>query len=91
VYCTHGIKNAMLDRMDVARRFFRKALLTSPTYAGGAALWLVSLCGPRVLRWAIVKRRKLAGNLLGTQGSPLAAVGNGNAAAERPEPALVEG
>ncbi len=81
VYCTHGIKNTMLDRMDVARRFFRKAMVTAPTYVGGLALWLLSLCGSRCLRWAIVKRRTLAGNRLGTQAGPLAAVG------ERPAPA----
>jgi glycosyltransferase involved in cell wall biosynthesis len=75
-YCTHGIKNAIVGRMTVARRFFRKALWTSPAYPGGIALTLVSLCGAPALRYAIVKRRRLAGNQLGTPLGPLAVVGH---------------
>ncbi|MGD9722720.1 MAG: glycosyltransferase family 2 protein [Pirellulales bacterium] len=74
VYCTHGIKNALVDRSDVARQYFRKALVTSPTYPGGPALTLLSLGGSRFLKYAILKRRKLAGNQLGSQAGPLAVV-----------------
>ena len=73
-YCAHGIKNAVVGRMDVARRFFRKAMWTSPTYPGGIALTMIGMCGARALRYAIVQRRRLAGNQLGTPQGPLAVV-----------------
>jgi glycosyltransferase involved in cell wall biosynthesis len=74
VYCAHGIKNAMLDRTQIARAFFLRAVRTSPLYVGGLALAVVSLCGSRALRQAIVVRRRLAGNQLGTQSDPLSAI-----------------
>ncbi len=74
VYCTHGIKYAMLSRMDEARQYFRKAVRTSPGYLGGLLLTGISLFGAPTLRHAIVKRRQLAGNQLGTRAGPLAVV-----------------
>ena len=86
VYCAHGIKNAMLEQTDVARRFFLKAMRTSPTYVGGAALMLISLCGGRSLQYAIRKRRQLAGNQLGTQASPFAVMSPRQDSQTRPVP-----
>ncbi len=73
-YCAHGIKHAMLDRTDVARRHFRNAVRTHPGYLGGLLLSGISLFGARFLRYTIVKRRQLAGNRLGTHAGPLAVV-----------------
>lgn len=70
VYCVHGIKNAMIDRPKVAREYFWKAVRTSPGYLGGLLLTLVSLGGTRLLKNAIVLRRRLAGNRLGTTADP---------------------
>jgi hypothetical protein len=74
VYCTHGIKNAMLERSDMARRFFRTAVRTCPTYLGGLFLTGISIFGESFLRYMIIQRRRLAGNRLGTDAGPLAAV-----------------
>jgi len=72
VYCAHGIKNAMIDRPKIAREYFWRAVRTSPGYLGGLALTLVSLGGTRLLKSAIVLRRRLAGNRLGTTADPQA-------------------
>jgi hypothetical protein len=71
-YCAHGIKNAMFGATGVARTYFWRSIRTMPTYPGGYALLLVSLFGTRALQWAILKRRKLAGNQLGTTSGPMA-------------------
>jgi glycosyltransferase involved in cell wall biosynthesis len=71
-YCAHGIKNAMAGNTDIAKTCFHTAIRTDPKYPGGYALAFFSLFGPRVLRYAILKRRQLAGNQLGTTGGPMA-------------------
>lgn len=71
-YCAHGIKNAMAGNADVSRACFYQAIRTKPTYLGGYALATISLFGTRVLRFAILKRRQLAGNKLGTTSGPMA-------------------
>lgn len=68
--CGHGIKNAMLGRTNVARRCFARAIGTAPGYLGGYPLLLLSLLGTGVLQYAILKRRELAGNKLGTKAGP---------------------
>ncbi len=62
----------MAGRADVARACFYLAIRTKPTYLGGYALAFVSLFGTRALRYAILKRRQLAGNQLGTATGPIA-------------------
>jgi len=71
IYATHGIKNAMLDRPSIARRYFLRAVGECPWYPAGLLLTLVSLAGPNLLKQAIVFRRRLAGNSLGTRANPL--------------------
>ncbi len=71
-YCAHGIKNAMFGATDVARKCFWRAIRANPAYPGGYALALASLFGKRALQFAILKRRQLAGNQLGTTSGPMA-------------------
>jgi glycosyltransferase involved in cell wall biosynthesis len=59
VLCSHGAKNAMLGRSNVARRCFLQAVRNSPTYPSGYVLSAISLFGSRVLQRAIVARRHL--------------------------------
>jgi glycosyltransferase involved in cell wall biosynthesis len=88
VYCTHGIKNVMLERSDTARRFFRTAMRTCPTYLGGLFLTGISIFGESFLRYMIIQRRRLAGNRLGTDAGPLAAVHRPAATKVNPSPNL---
>jgi glycosyltransferase involved in cell wall biosynthesis len=69
-FCIHGIKHAVLGTTSMARGFFRRSIRTSPTNASPYALLLLSLLGTRALQFAILKRRKLAGNRLGTRTGP---------------------
>jgi hypothetical protein len=69
-FCIHGIKRAVLGATSVARSFFRRSIRTSPTYASPYALLLLSLFGTRALQFAILKRRQLVGNRLGTKAGP---------------------
>jgi glycosyltransferase involved in cell wall biosynthesis len=71
-YCAHGIKQAMLGATGTARRYFARSIRTSPTYAGGYPLLLISLFGKRALQFAILKRRQMAGNRLGSKMGPIA-------------------
>jgi glycosyltransferase involved in cell wall biosynthesis len=80
-FCFHGIKHIVLGKKSEARRCFSEAFRASPVYPAAYALWFASLISPRLLRSAIVKRRQLAGNRLGTSAG-LNAVRNG----ERPQP-----
>jgi hypothetical protein len=66
-FCFHGAKLAILGRTFDARRQFLRAIRTAPGYHGGYALLGLSLLGPCVLQSAILKRRHLAGNRLGTR------------------------
>lgn len=65
-YCSHGAKNAMLDRTVTARQYFGRAMRTAPLYPGGYVLGGLSLLGNRALKFAIMKRRHVLGNQLGT-------------------------
>jgi glycosyltransferase involved in cell wall biosynthesis len=65
-YCAHGAKNAILDREHTAKQYFARAMQTAPYYVGGYVLAGLSLLGNRVLKSAIMKRRHLLGNQLGT-------------------------
>lgn len=66
-YCIHGVKRAMLGKMRVARSMFRHSMRTAPTYLPAYPLWLTSLFGTRAIQYLILKRRKLAGNQLGSR------------------------
>ena len=70
-YCIHGIKRAMLGSTDLARQNFLRTIRTSPTSLSAYPLLLLSLLGKRPLQYAILKRRQLAGNRLGTKAGPL--------------------
>jgi glycosyltransferase involved in cell wall biosynthesis len=65
-YCTHGIKRMVLGKNAAARRCFVEAIRTSRLYAPAHALLAMSILSPSMLRYAIVKRRQLTGNRLGT-------------------------
>jgi glycosyltransferase involved in cell wall biosynthesis len=67
VYCAHGVKNAIRGHRDVARRFFRRSIQTSPIYAVGYVLLFLSLLGDGPLRFAIDKRRQYQGNYIDGQ------------------------
>jgi hypothetical protein len=62
IYCSHGVKNSMVGRIDTARQCFLKAIRTSPAYPTGYVLALSSLLGERWLRWIILARRRAVGN-----------------------------
>jgi glycosyltransferase involved in cell wall biosynthesis len=64
-YCSHGAKNAVLDRQAIAHRYFAQAIKTSPLHPGGYVLGALSLFGRRAIKYAIMKRRELLGNQLG--------------------------
>jgi hypothetical protein len=65
-YCAHGAKNAILDRQHAAKQYFARAMQTAPLYPGGYVLGGLSLLGNRLLKCAIMKRRQMLGNQLGT-------------------------
>jgi glycosyltransferase involved in cell wall biosynthesis len=65
--CFHGAKLAILGHARQARRQFLQAIRTSPWYHGGYVLFGVSLLGNRALQRAVLRRRRLAGNRLGTR------------------------
>ncbi len=65
-YCAHGAKHAVLDRQHIAKQYFARAMHTAPCYPGGYVLGGLSLLGNRTLKCAIMKRRQLLGNQLGT-------------------------
>jgi hypothetical protein len=62
IFCSHGIKNAMLTRLSEARHCFWKAILTAPLYPVSYVLLLASLLGLRVLQALIPFRRHLVGH-----------------------------
>lgn len=62
IYCSHGVKNAMLGQMKTAQHYFTLAIVTAPTYPVGYALMLFSMAGVRAFQYIITKRRQLAGN-----------------------------
>ena len=65
-YCSHGAKNAVLDRQRTALEYFARAVRTAPLYPGGYVLGSLGLMGQRALKYAIMKRRQVLGNQLGT-------------------------
>jgi hypothetical protein len=65
-FCMHGIKRIVLGKDAVARRCFIDAIKTSPVYAPAHALLALSMVSPAMLRYAILERRKMTGNRLGT-------------------------
>jgi glycosyltransferase involved in cell wall biosynthesis len=69
-YCCFGVKLAMIGESG-SRGYFWRATRTAPTYLAGCALLLLSLLGNRALRYAILKRRALAGNQLGSMHGPI--------------------
>jgi glycosyltransferase involved in cell wall biosynthesis len=69
--CGYGVKRAMLGETSVPRSYFWRAIRTSPAYPAGYLLLLLSLCGNRALQFAILQRRRLAGNLLGAESGPI--------------------
>jgi glycosyltransferase involved in cell wall biosynthesis len=76
-YCVHGIKQAMLGETGESRRFFLRSICTSPVYFAGYPLLLLSLLGLRPLQYAILKRRELAGNRLGSRSGLIGVIRNG--------------
>jgi hypothetical protein len=66
-FCMHGIKRIVLGKDAAARRCFIDAIKTSPIYAPAHGLLALSMVSPAMLRYAILKRRKLSGNRLGTE------------------------
>ena len=73
-FSIHGMKLAMLGEIADARKFFRRAIATSPTRVSSYTLLLLSLGGTRVMQSAILLRRRLVGNRLGTEVRPRATV-----------------
>jgi glycosyltransferase involved in cell wall biosynthesis len=78
-YCSHGAKNAVVDRQGTAKRYFAKAILTHPLHPGGYVLGGLSLLGSRALKYAIMKRRQVLGNQLGLNMGEHATSGLGSA------------
>jgi glycosyltransferase involved in cell wall biosynthesis len=62
IYCSHGVKNAMLGQLKAAQHYFTLAIVTAPTYPVGYVLMLFSMAGVRAFQYFITKRRQLVGN-----------------------------
>jgi glycosyltransferase involved in cell wall biosynthesis len=63
IYCSHGIKNAMVNRLEEAQQSFSKAVRIDPTYPVSYVLSFFALLGLRPLRYLIVTRRHVVGSL----------------------------
>jgi hypothetical protein len=70
-FCCYGIKRTMLGETRAPRSYFWRAVCKSPAYLAGYPLLLLSLFGNRPLQYMILKRRKFAGNQLGSQSGPI--------------------
>jgi glycosyltransferase involved in cell wall biosynthesis len=64
LYCHHGVKQADRGQYRIARSFFARSVLTTPTYLPGCVLFGLSLLGARPLRFVLGKRRQLVSRRL---------------------------
>jgi hypothetical protein len=60
IYCSHGVKNVLVDRLDIAKKYFWKAVKIDHTCTTGYVLLAFSLLGRRFLQAAILLRRRMA-------------------------------
>lgn len=74
VYCVHGVRHAMCDRLDVAKYYFQKAVFACPTYVAGPALTMISFFGSDFLKSAIFKSRQMTGKKLGLRDDSLSGI-----------------